>query len=149
MRSILIYSSLVFLLFAPSCGTGEERSAHEKQNSDSITDARNEQTKKDTVPPANGIFEMKHPNGQVSVRGEMRNGKREGTWFSYYENGQPMSQAEYVNGVRNGKSITWYPNGQKRFEGTYTSDRQAGVWKYWEESGQLAKEIDYDKPTAK
>ena len=103
----------------------------------------------DTAVPQNGMYEKKHPNGQISIRGEMRDGKREGVWKSYYESGLPWSEGEYKNGVREGISITWYENGQKRYEGRYANGKQAGKWKYWNENGQLEKEIDYDKTISK
>ena len=150
MKHIVIYSSLLFSFFIGACGSGERKSSDDpKTDLDTIAPVTTSKTATDTTPPENGIFELKHPNGQVSVRGEMRNGKREGTWISYYDNGQPMSQGEYANGKREGKSITWYPNGKTRYEGSYSNDKQAGTWKYWEENGKLVKEVNYDKPTAK
>lgn len=131
-----------------ACGQNSSKSdITDKSGADSIVPEKTTvQAKQDTTPPGNGIYEKKYANGQVSLRGEMRNGKREGVWVSYYENGQLWSQNEYVNGMRQGKTVTWYPNGQKRFEGSYTNDKQTGTWKFWEENGKLAKEVNYDKP---
>ena len=147
MKSTFINSILFFSVLIISCGQAEDKK--ENTGKDSIAKVGASKAVNDSTPEIDGVFEKKYPNGNVSLRGEMRSGKREGTWFSYYQDGQPMSQSEYVNGIRSGKSITWYSNGQKRFEGAYTDDKQTGVWKYWEENGKLAQEVDYDKPTSK
>lgn len=144
MRNFVVYSLFLSVLIT-ACGPKEEKKEPVPARPDSAAAVTTIEVKQDSILPDNGIYEKKYDNGQVSVRGEMHNSKREGVWLSYYKNGQLWSQSEYVNGLRNGKAIAWYPNGQKRFEGTYTDDKQTGIWKFWEENGKLAKEVDYDK----
>jgi antitoxin component YwqK of YwqJK toxin-antitoxin module len=142
---------IIFFLLAAAlitaCGN-EAKKTKDKSATDTLI-PKTGTAPQDTTPPQSGLYEKKYKNGQVSLRGEMRDGKREGTWFSYYEDGKLWSQGEYVNGQRNGKSISWYPNGQKRFEGNYTNEKQTGTWKYWDETGKLSQEVNYDQPTSK
>lgn len=140
--------SALALLVAVISSCGNEKKNDEAKSIDSLTVVKKTKSSAyiDTPIPENGIYEKKFKNGQTSIRGEMRNGKREGMWFSYYENGQLWSQGEYSNGLRHGKSISWYPDGKVRFEGNYTNDKQTGTWKYYNESGKLEKEVNYDQP---
>jgi antitoxin component YwqK of YwqJK toxin-antitoxin module len=149
MKRILIKLSAALtltalLLSCDSDHTGKEKAAVNKDSSAAKTIAA-----QDTAPPRNGMYEKKYDDGAVKIRGEMRNGKREGSWFSYYSNGKIWSQTDYIDGLRNGQSITWFPNGKKRYEGIYTNDKQSGTWKYYDETGKTVQEVDYDKPTAK
>jgi len=153
MRYSFILFALAFASVVSSCNNDEKK--NDTANIDSLTAVKKDDAitispaGHDTAIPANGVYEKKFKNGQVSMRGEMRNGKREGAWFSYYEDGKPWSQGEYKDGLRNGKSVSWYPDGKVRYEGMYTDDKQSGVWKYYTEDGKLEKEVNYDQPTAK
>jgi antitoxin component YwqK of YwqJK toxin-antitoxin module len=150
MKHLLAASALSITLLIASCGNEEKKT--ETKSIDSLTAVKNTEQKKPASKdslPENGIYEKKFSNGQVSIRGDMRKGKREGVWLSYYENGQLWSKGEYSNGLRNGKSISYFPNGKVRYEGMYTDDKQTGTWKYYNEKGKLEQEVDYDKPSAK
>lgn len=148
MKSFVFIFGIVIAL--ASCNQNKKDSGQDSGMNDSVAEThRITPTPADTVVPQNGPYEKKHPNGQVSLTGEMRDGKREGLWKSFYEDGTPWSEGEYKNGVRHGKTVTWFENGKMRYEGVYTNGEQSGKWRYYNENGQLEKEIDHDKPSAK
>ena len=74
---------------------------------------------------------------QVSVMalrflGEIKDGKREGLWTSFYENGQLWWKGPYKDGKLNGPYVWYYDNGQLSSEGTYKDGKREGPWvTYW------------------
>lgn len=148
MKSFVFVFAVVIAI--TSCKQPKQESGPDAAAKDSVVEThRTTPTPSDTVVPDNGLYEKKHANGNISITGEMRDGKREGLWKSFYENGTPWSEGEYKNGLRHGRSITWFENGKVRYEGTYTNGEQSGKWKYYNENGQLDKEVDHDKHTSK
>ena len=53
-------------------------------------------------------------------KGLIKNGKREGVWFSYWNNGQLWSKGNYKNGKKEGKWVNYYEDGKVREIGTGT-----------------------------
>ena len=45
-------------------------------------------------------------------QGEIKNGKREGPWVSYFENDQLWDKGDYKNGEREGPWVSYFDNGQ-------------------------------------
>lgn len=81
---------------------------------------------------------------QVKITGPLDNeGKRHGTWESFFENGQKNSATYYVHGVREGHSIVYYPNGAIFYYGEYKNDEKVGLWKTFNENGELASEDSF------
>ena len=68
--------------------------------------------------PTDGAFQINHPNGELYLKGELKNDKKEGAWEFYYDNGQLQAVEKYSDG------------------------RAVGIWKYYEENGRLIKKID-------
>ena len=61
----------------------------------------------------NRVVEKRYPkSGQLSVKGEIRNGERHGLWTYWYENGQIREKLEYEDGIIVGKWTKWHENGQ-------------------------------------
>lgn len=148
MKRTIIFFSLAFALAAMiSCSNEVKQDTPKKDTVQ--TKSTTAVAPQDTTPPHDGSYEKRFPNGNIYIKGEMRDGKRDGVWTSCYQDGRSQSQNAYSEGKLNGKSITWYPNGQIRYEGTYTDDKQSGVWKYYDETGKLVQEINYDKPASK
>jgi len=55
-------------------------------------------------------------------KGLIKNGKREGVWFSYWNNGQLWSKGNYKNGEREGKWVYY------NMDGTLDRER-SGIYK--------------------
>ena len=88
-----------------------------------------------------GDFIEYHPNGNVKTKGVLKNGKRIGTWTSYFSNGKVQSENKYKKGVLNGKTAAYYPNGNVQYMGLYINNEKDDSWFFYLEDGTLDKEI--------
>ncbi|HON18425.1 MAG TPA: hypothetical protein PK990_04570 [Salinivirgaceae bacterium] len=73
--------------------------------------------------------------GGVKIKGQLKNGKRDGKWESFYEKGAPWSVGFYTDGVRNGRSLIYYPNGVFMMNGYYKNDIKDSIWYNFSETG--------------
>lgn len=80
-------------------------------------------------------------NGKEKMKGNIKNGLRDGLWQAWYENGNLWSEAEYLKGINHGKSVTYFENGKIRYEGKFDNGKKVGEWKYYDEAGNLVKTI--------
>jgi len=87
-------------------------------------------------------------NKQMQMDGGYKDGKREGSWISWYMNGNKWSEGFFKNGKSEGKRITYFENGKVRYEGTYKNDQRIGKWRFYDETGKLLAEQDFS-PTRK
>ena len=92
----------------------------------------NETVSPDELVVRNGIFYKKFTDtpfiGEVSGQqnGNIKNGRRDGFWESYYESGQ----------------LSWkgsYENGQLTFKGNYKAGKEDGEFEYFKEDGTFEK----------
>ena len=61
-------------------------------------------------------------------QGEIKNGKREGPWVSYFENGQLWDKGDYKNGEREGPWVSYFGNGQLDSKGIWKKGKEEGPW---------------------
>lgn len=131
------YLIIVLITCAYACS-----SKHEKQDNTLKTNPQNNSFKpqvlKDTI---GGVYHEYYKNGNIKVKGVLKNGQRDGDWSFFYENGKLWSLGEYSLGQRTGASSVYYPNGVLRMEGNYLNDKQIGLWKFYNEQGALIKEV--------
>lgn len=97
------------------------------------------QVLKDTI---GGVYHEYYKNGNIKIKGSLKNGKRDGDWSYFYQNGKLWSWGEYTEGVRNGASSVYYENGVLKMEGNYLNNKQVGLWKFYNEKGKLVKEVN-------
>jgi antitoxin component YwqK of YwqJK toxin-antitoxin module len=88
-----------------------------------------------------GLQNEKYPNGNKKFEGSMKDGKRTGEWFMYFENGTIWSRCNYVNDKKQGKSVVYLPSGAKAYEGMYELDEPIGEWVYYNQDGSIAKKV--------
>ena len=69
-------------------------------------------------------------------QGEIKNGKREGPWVSYFENGQLWDKGDYKNGKEEGPWVAYYDNGQLYLKGEYKNGKKEGPWESYNDDGQ-------------
>lgn len=98
---------------------------------------------KDSVP--HGKIKRWTVLGDVALDGEYKNGKREGTWTSYFVERLNSRRKEAVRHYKDDHPVGdwegWHFNGNKAFEEHYDENGNAvGVWKKWHENGVLAEE---------
>ena len=75
-----------------------------------------------------GIYYKKNSNipfsGNINgnFKGQIHNGKKEGTWVRYYTNGQVFLVSNYKKGKKNGAWITYNNKGHLIEKGQYKND---------------------------
>ena len=106
--------------------------------------------------------------GKVSFEGEMKNGKPNGEWTTFFPDGRPRWKGNKNEGVSHGPFTMWYQDGRKKMEGNYENGKKHGLstmwhlngskwreqrhiqgepsgsWRTWNEKGELIEEIDYE-----
>lgn len=126
-----------------SCETQTVKEEDAKEIHDTIKKDFSFVTKTDSIVE-NGEQIYYHKSGAVEMRGNMKDGKRDGLWKSFYENGLPWSETTFKEGKKEGKTTTWYENGKKRYEGSFKNDVESGRWVFWNEDGTLVDTKNYD-----
>lgn len=86
--------------------------------------------------------------GNLTASGNYLNGKRDGTWKTYYENGKPKREITYLNGVVNGPLKSFYKSGKLDGDYLYRLDQATGTWKAYHENGEISSLTQYyqDEP---
>ena len=74
------------------------------------------------------------------VRGELKDGKREGPWVYYYDNGQLDNKGVYENGRKEGPWVSYWSNGQLSYKGVFKNGRKEGPWVSYNKDGNAYKE---------
>jgi len=88
---------------------------------------------KDGKPFSGSCYE-KHENGKIAIKGQMKNGKKEGTWIYWFSDGQKRRETNYVENKKDGLTYFWYENGQKQKEIMFKQDKNIDQ-KLWDEEG--------------
>lgn len=85
----------------------------------------------------NGICSLYYKNGKLSSEGELKDGKKFGSWKFYYEDGTLESEGEYENDLKTGYHTSYYSNGVTEYAGFYVDDLKHGVGLARYESGAV------------
>ena len=81
-----------------------------------------------------------HSTGKKRFEYNFKNGKEDGPFTVWYGNGKKWKEGTFKDGKRNGLGTYWYENGQKSSEGTYKDGEEDGLWTLWYENGQKYRE---------
>lgn len=84
--------------------------------------------------PYSGTCYEKHDNGKIAIKGQMKNGKKEGAWIYWYSDGQKRRETTYIENKKEGLTYYWYVNGQKQKEIMFKQDKNIDQ-KLWDELG--------------
>lgn len=84
-----------------------------------------------------GNFRIINYSGDVLVKGQMRDGKKEGTFQEYFENGNLSRESAFENDLQHGKVVVYHENGKKRIEGSYFKGERDGQWTWYDELGTV------------
>ena len=95
------------------------------------------------------LVEVYHPNGQLSLKGEVVRNQRDGEWTAWDENHRIITIGHYSNGVEDGSKSVWYPSGKLYYEGIFKNGNRSGIWRFYKENGSLDEEINYDTTNIK
>jgi antitoxin component YwqK of YwqJK toxin-antitoxin module len=120
------------ILIAAACaGRGEETSPIVASDSGAVA-------------PQQGMQEIMAEDGTLRMKGELRDGKRNGPWSSFFPNGSIRSRAVFVDGLQEGATEVFYDNGMTYYKGQYHRDRPVGEWVFFDPAGTLMKTVRYD-----
>jgi len=117
---------------------------------------------------AEGAYREYHPNGQLFVEGQFKNGRQDGVWTYFFENGQVNRKSTYAdgklngswdvfradgtlsakrsfkNGVRDGDWASYDATGKQPLtEEHYANGKETGVWKIWFPNGKQKQEFGF------
>ena len=84
------------------------------------------------------------PDGAMEAEQSMRDGRRHGNVYRFYESGKLLSLEPYQNGVPHGTAYQWAANGD--LLGTYTLDHGTGLdlwWQDWQDGTRSLAEAHY------
>ena len=85
-----------------------------------------------------------YQEGMKHLEGPIADGKRNGTFKTYYKSGSLMSIGDFKDGKREGKAVVYHENGKVYYEGFYKEGKECGVWKFYDEKGNLYNELNKD-----
>lgn len=108
-------------------------------NSQSVNEQKKDSKKNEIVDVV-----TYHDNGVVEKKGKSINGKREGTWESFYPTGYKWSMVNYRRGLKWGETMVFYPNGMMKWQGQYANDERVGLWIFYDTTGVILKKVDMD-----
>lgn len=84
-----------------------------------------------------------YPNGVVSERIAIVNGKKSGVNRRYYPNGKLSYEAHYLNGKKNGPSKSWWKDNILRTSSLYKNGKLDGIASQWYSGGAIFKKLNY------
>ena len=74
---------------------------------------------------------------QETVRGWIRDGKRDGEWFNFWDNGQLINRGLWLSGLRQGPWVGYFPDGKLHHKGSYSNGKRQGPWVSYFSNGKL------------
>ena len=89
-----------------------------------------------------GTWSTFFPDGSLRWKGEKRDGVNHGPFTMWYDNGKPKMSGNFKKGKKDGKSTIWYRSGKKWKEQWHRDGEPTGLWKTWDEEGKLIDELN-------
>lgn len=129
--SFILLPALTIVLSSSACNTQVEGAAKGAAKGDTVRVV------------TNGLQEIQIPDGGV-MKGEVKEGVRQGPWISYFENGTIRSKGTYVNGELDGPTEVFHPSGMPYYTGQYRAGLSVGEWRFYDEVGVLVKTALHD-----
>jgi len=85
--------------------------------------------------PYTGKVFMLYAKGQKKSETNVKDGKPDGLWVSWYKNGKKESEENYKDGKEDGLELGWHENGQKAYEGNSKDGKRISE-KWWNSKGE-------------
>jgi antitoxin component YwqK of YwqJK toxin-antitoxin module len=96
------------------------------------------------IENGNGKFESDpDPLNPFQLKGDYRDGLREGEWLQYFNSGLLQATMQYELGDLNGTTETFFESGTTNLEGAYKKNKRDGVWKWYYEDGTMETTVTY------
>ena len=91
-----------------------------------------------------GVLEEFYDNGQLKIKFNFNNGKKNGVQKKWYKNGQLQSLYNYDDAKLTGIQKKWYENGSLKAEWHYKNDKLDGITKEWYSNGNIKFSKKYE-----
>lgn len=124
MKKALLLLSVLFISVVAYCQSPVQLSELQKVDKLYFKDGK----------PFSGLCYEKHTNGKIAIKGQIKNGKKEGAWIYWYSDGQKRRETNYSENKKEGLTYYWYENGQKQKEIMFKQDKNIDQ-KLWDEEG--------------
>jgi hypothetical protein len=79
--------------------------------------------------------------------GAIKNGKRHGSYITYYDNGNKNIETVYVNGILHGYYAVYNENGNKWIESAYVDGKRHGHYITYTANGVMIDDVVYENGT--
>jgi len=86
-------------------------------------------------------------NKQEYMGGGIKDGKRDGKWYAFFEDGSVQTEISYSDGIVHGVYNIIRENGKPLIKGHYDHGICDGTWYWYDENGKQTKKIKADKNT--
>jgi antitoxin component YwqK of YwqJK toxin-antitoxin module len=83
------------------------------------------------------VVETRYESGQLQSRAHVINGRRVGTFETWWPNGNRRSSVGYLDDVFHGEYLTWTIGGKPYERKHFEKGRESGLQQSWDEAGQL------------
>jgi antitoxin component YwqK of YwqJK toxin-antitoxin module len=93
-----------------------------------------------------GAWTTFFPDGSIRWKGVKKEGLNHGPFTMWYENGKVKMDGNFKNGKKDGKSTHWYQSGKKWREQWHKNGEPSGIWKTWNEDGELVEKLNQSPP---
>ena len=93
----------------------------------------------------NGEYLVYHPNGKLSIKYLVTDGKIEGKRMEYYPDGVLASEMNFKEGDRDGEYVYYYSNGKIKEKGQFKEGTKIGVNTSYFSSGVKSTEVLLDE----
>jgi len=84
--------------------------------------------------PYTGVCYEKHENGKIAIKGQVKDGMKEGLWTYWYSTGQKKRESTFIDNKKEGLTYYWHENGVKAKELMYKQDKNIDQ-KLWDSDG--------------
>ena len=99
---------------------------------------------KDGALRKKALEERYYENGNQEMRGEFKDGVRDGNWIYWFQDGRKWTESMYENDLRIGQSIVWREDGHKNYEGMDSKGKPHGSWTFYDLDGSRVKEVLFE-----
>jgi hypothetical protein len=94
-------------------------------------------------PLGNNILPANGKERYISVRGNFKNGMRDGRWITYYQNNSIKDVINYKNNLMNGEYRNFNYNGKLETLGNFVNNKREGTWSL--NGGRVITQYQNDK----
>jgi antitoxin component YwqK of YwqJK toxin-antitoxin module len=93
---------------------------------------------------SDGKWSTFYPDGKLRWQGVKENGINDGPFTMWYPDGKVKMRGQYKQGGKDGKSTIFHMNGEKWREQWHEKGTPVGIWKTWNEAGELIEEVSHE-----